>query len=494
MSYLMRRTFISRTSVIILLFSLSAGLPSWAHHIKPGATRTMPVTTSSAKARDLLARALTDYENLYLERANIGWRAAVAADPDFALAYAFIAYNSRDPEEARAAREKAKALAAKVTPGEQLLIQWITSAQENNFLAAIPAMNDMQEMYPKDKRLAFMAGNWMMGQNNYDQAQKTLVRALAIDKNYPPALNDLAYCYAQSREYSKAFAVMERYVAALPTLPNPQDSYAEVLRMSGNFDAAIAHYRAALKIDPGFDYSQLGLGDTYALMGNQAQARSEYDLAIQKAHTEADRLAYALQKATTWARENNFTEADEAFDTVAQKAHAKGFDLIAAQAHRMMSLYQSDDASALRHLAAAEEVLSHQANISQSEREDELARILRYRTVRASHAGNQELAAQTLQQLTAMADATRSVVVQSSYHGAAGSLLMSKEKTAEAIAHLEEDEDNPYSLELLSQAYSVSGASDKQHDVEVKLRATNAPTMEQALVVTAVRSRRPEGE
>ena len=71
---------------------------------------------------------------------------------------------------------------------------------------------------------------------------------------------------------------------------------------------------------------------------------------------------------------------------------------------------------------------------------------------------------------------------------------MSKEKTAEAIAHLEEDEDNPYSLELLSQAYSMSGAANKQHEVEVKLRATNAPTMEQALVVPAVRSRRPEGE
>ena len=81
-----------------------------------------------------------------------------------------------------------------------------------------------------------------------------------------------------------------------PTLPNPQDSYAEILRMSGNFDAALEHYRAALKIDPEFDYSQLGLGDTYALMGNQAQARVEYDKAIQKAHTEADRLSYALQK------------------------------------------------------------------------------------------------------------------------------------------------------------------------------------------------------
>jgi hypothetical protein len=40
----------------------------------------------------------------------------------------------------------------------------------------------------------------------------------------------------------------------------------------------------------------------------------------------------------------------------------------------------------------------------------------------------------------------------------------------------------------------MTGASDKRHEVEVKLRATNLPTMEQALVVPVVRSRRPEGE
>jgi tetratricopeptide (TPR) repeat protein len=479
-----------------LLLGFALALPVQAHHIKQSAAKAMPATTSSPKARELFERALTDYENLYLERANIGWRAAIQADPNFALAYVFVAYNSSDPAEAKAAQEKATLLAVKTSPGERLLIQWITSVKENNFIAGISAMNDMLEMFPKDKRLAYLAGSWMMGQNGYEQAQKTLEGALAIDRNYPPALNDLAYCYAYSREYPKAFEVMERYVAVLPTLPNPQDSYAEILRMSGNFDAALEHYRAALKIDPWFDYSQLGLADTYALMGNQAQARIEYDKAIQNAYTTADRLSYALQSATTWARENNLAEADKAFDQVAEKAHALGFELTEAQAHRMMSLYQADDAEALKHLASAEEALNHPTatSISQSDREDERARILRYRAVRADHAGNRELATQTLQQLETMAGSTRSAVVQSSYHGAAGTLLMSQQKIPEAIVHLEEDEDNPYSLELLSRAYSISHASDKKHEVEVKLRASNMPTMEQAMVVPAVRSRRPDGE
>jgi tetratricopeptide (TPR) repeat protein len=466
----------------------------FAHHVKQAVTKSLPVTTSSPKARELFERAMTDYENLYLERANIGWRAAVRADPGFALAHLFIGYNSHSPAEENAGREKAKALSAGVTPGELLLIQWITRVQENNFIAGISAMNDLLEMYPKDKRLAYLSGNWLMGQNGYEQAQKTFERALTIDKNYAPALNDLAYCYARNREYDKAFEAMERYVALLPALPNPQDSYAEVLRMSGNFEGALEHYRKALSIDPDFDYSQLGLADTYAVMGNQAQARAEYDKAIQAAHTEADRLAYTLQKATSWVRENNIAEADKAFTAVAEKAHAEGYALEEAQAYRMMSLYQTDDAIALKQLEAGEAALSRPSGVSQLDLDEERSRILRYRAVRADHVANQELAGQTLKKLEELASATHSFAVQSSYHGAAGTLLMSKQKIQAAIAHLEEDNDNPYSLELLSRAYSMTGASDKRHEVEVKLRATNLPTMEQALVVPVVRSRRPEGE
>jgi hypothetical protein len=58
------------------LVCLVVVLPGYAHHSKPGATKVMPVTTSSPKARDLYERAMQDYENLYLERATIGWRAA----------------------------------------------------------------------------------------------------------------------------------------------------------------------------------------------------------------------------------------------------------------------------------------------------------------------------------------------------------------------------------------------------------------------------------
>ena len=59
------------------------------------------------------------------------------------------------------------------------------------------------------------------------------------------------------------------------------------------------------------------------------------------------------------------------------------------------------------------------------------------------------------------------------------------------IAELEEDQDNPFTMELLVQAYYQTVRTEKLHEMEVKLRGTNVPTMEQALVVPAARARRP---
>jgi tetratricopeptide (TPR) repeat protein len=474
-----------------VVFGLCAAAPMHAHHIKKASTTTMPVTTSSAKARALYEKGMQDYENLYLERCNEDWRAAVKEDPNFAVAWAWIAFNSGNPEEVNAARTKAKALTPKLTPGEQLMVGWIVKVQEGDFIAGISAMNDMLEMYPKDKRLLYLAGNWLMEENGDDQAQRMMEKALTIDKNYPAALNDLAYVDARNRRFAKAFAAMDRYVALLPQEPNPQDSYGELLRMAGNFEGSVEHYRAALKIDPDFVTSQLGLGDTYALMGNQEQARIEYEKAIRFAHNEADRLTYDMQKAMTWVREGHFAEADKAFIEIAETGHTKGQDLQEAQALRQLAEYQQDDAIALKRLKAAEEALEHRSMISPSDRNEEMSRILRDRVVRASHVGNEPLRDQSLKQLENMAASSRNQVIQSSYHGAAGSVLMDQKKYEGAIAHLEEDQDNPFTMELLARAYYQTNQPDKLHEVEAKLRDTNVPTMEQALVVPAARSRRP---
>lgn len=487
-----------RRSVLLVLL-LCIGVSAWAtpsasnpapnQKAKPS-SKTMPVTTASPQARDLFEKGMQDYENLYLDQSTQDWRDAAAADPNFALAHAWVAFNSNNPAEVTAERENAKALAAAVTPGEQLMIKWIVDVQENRFVSGIAAMNDMLAMYPKDKRLLYLAANWLMAENDNERARVLLQRALRLDKDYPAALNDLAYSYAREGIFPPAFEAMERYIKVLPHEPNPQDSYAEILRLSGNFEAALEHYRAALKIDPSFHSSQVGLGDTYALMGNQQQARIEYQKAIDADPNETNRVNEALQSAMTWVREDKPEEADKAFLDVAEQAQSKGLNLFAARAHRFMAIYQADDKVALNHLEQAEGALSHK-DISELDRQEEKARIFRLRVSRAIASGNQRLAAKTLHQLETMAKDSRSTVILQCYHSAAGSLQMAQQKYQEAISNLQEDPNDPFSLELLSRAYHATGAMQDLHTAQSKLRSINTPTLEQAVVVVPARAKRP---
>ena len=252
------------------------------------------------------------------------------------------------------------------------MIAWIAKVQEGDFIGGISAMNDMLEMYPRDKHLLYLAGNWLMGENGNDQAQRFLIR-LSHRQELSCSTQRSGLCGRTSPEFDKAFAAMERYIALLPKEPNPQDSYGELMRMSGNSKLAPA-LSAALKLDPDFVSSQLGLGDTYALMGNQEQARAEYDKAIRFAHNEADRLTYSMQKAMTFVREGNFAEADKQFTEIAETRTPRRRDC-RKRSPSSPSRISVRRQPRPRDLKLAEDALHHQSFCWHSDRDEETSRI-----------------------------------------------------------------------------------------------------------------------
>src|SRR5271163_534147 len=256
----------------------------------------LPVTTSSSRARTDFEAAMQNFEQYRLNEALQFLRAATKTDPKFAQAFIMIAKISKDPAEQAEARRQAKRLASAVTPGEQLLVRWLVGVQEDDYLPAIAAMNDLLAKYPRDSRLAFLAGDWLTLQERYQQAAVVLEHALSIQPDYPAVLNDLGYTYAFDGDFEKAFAAMDRYVALVPNEPNPHDSYGEILRMDGKFDAALEQYRAAVHMDANFG-SEVGVADTLALMGKEQDAREEYERAIVFAGSQGDKVQYELQSA-----------------------------------------------------------------------------------------------------------------------------------------------------------------------------------------------------
>ena len=477
-----------RWTALLLMFCAAAFATNpKPHHSKPAVkTSTLPVTTNSPAARKEFEHAMADLEALRRADAVNDLRATVKRDPKFAQAYILLSHLTHDPDEQVSTRIRAEQLASQVTPGEHLLIRWLSGVQENNYVPAIAAMNDLLAMYPRDHRTAFLAGRWLVHQRRYAQGVFVLEHAIALFPDYPAALNELAYAYAFSGNFEKASALMERYVELQPDQPNPYDSYGEILRAAGQYDAALDKYRMAIRIDPTFG-SEFGVADTYAVMGREADAREEYARALMFVSSESERVEYELQSALTWIRENNHKQVDKFLHEVAKHAHSVGLAKLEAEANRIMAMSAPDYKDALHHLKAAEHALDEGHPISKSDREEERSMVLKVAALRAAQNDSMEAASKAVAQLESMASQSRSQVIQLAYHSAAGAVLVEEGKYAEAIAHLQEDTENPESMQLLWKAYKQTGAQEDAKVLAARLAGINEPTVEQALVVPQFR-------
>jgi tetratricopeptide (TPR) repeat protein len=448
----------------------------------------LPITTKSREVRHLLDEAWRlNLDEVKQAEAIEVLHKALKIDPDFAFGHLLLSQCSLDPGEQVREQQKAFATRSHASPGERLVIEWFQNAADHKLIPAITDMNEVLRRYPHDRWVVFLANWWLTEQTQYERAVAVFERSGITDS--PGLMNNTAYTYAYMRQFDRAFALMEKYVAALPNDPNPQDSYAEILRMAGHFDQAIQHYRAALAIDPQFYSSQFGIADTYSLMGNQVRAREEYRNAFAKFPSlpELHRVQWLTRQATTFVREGDYTAADRAFQDIADQAHAKSMSQVEADTYRQMAIYQPDPKQAMRFLDKAEAAARHGQNAMPFAIQQETAQILRARVEAALKAANKKMASSALNRLVAMSQTSNDKVIESAYHGAAGAALFADAKYHEAMSHLEEDISNPLSLKLLAAAYQKVGYGTEAKRVSETLANLNDPTLEQAVVVPEFR-------
>jgi hypothetical protein len=147
-----------------------------------------------------------------------------------------------------------------------------------------------------------------------------------------------------------------------------------------------------------------------------------------------------------------------------------------------MAMYTPVFGNAMQALDKANTALFEHRTVSKTDFDEERARILRVRATRAARAEANNVATQAVDQLESLADSSHSAVIEHSYHAAAGVVLMHEGEYAEAIPHLQEDQNNPLSLELLWQAYDKTGAKGESETLVTRVATVNLPIIEQALV------------
>jgi tetratricopeptide (TPR) repeat protein len=476
---------ISRLTVILIAASLAFGSAA-AAQTDPHIT-VLPLTTKSAKAHRLLDQAWDlAVDQVEQVKAIRVLRKAVQTDPNFAMGHEILAQMSLDPSEQVSEQGKAFATKRKASLAEQTIVDWFQNAAEHKLIPAITNMNDVLGKYPQDRWVVYLASHWLTNQTQYDRAAAVYEHSGIADS--PGLMNNTAYTYAYMRQFDKAFALMDKYIAALPKDANPQDSYAEIFRMAGHFDEAIEHYKAALAINPEFYSSQFGIADTYSLVGDQVRARQEYELAFRKFPLpELHRIQWKTREAITYVRDGDLKAANAAFQVIADYAHAKKMSQVEADTYRQMAMYQLHSQQALLFLAKAEDALREGNNVMPGVIQQEFAQILRARVELAIKIGDQQMADATLSELAELSDNSDDKLIETAYHGAAGALLFSGHDYKHAALHLEEDIHNPFSLKLLAVAYQKTGDSSEAKRTRDTLANLNDPTLEQAMIVPAFR-------
>jgi tetratricopeptide (TPR) repeat protein len=448
----------------------------------------MPLSAKSAHVFRLLDQAwILDSDQGEQAKAIDVMRKVVKMEPEFAMGHEILAQISLDPAEQVSEQKQAFANREHANASEQIVIEWFQEAADHKLIPAITNMNEVLHKHPHDRWLVFLANSWLMGQTQYERAAAIFENSGLTDS--PGLINTAGYTYANMRQFSKAFSLMDKFVALMPKDPNPQDSYAEILRMAGYYTVAIDHYRAALSINPQFYSSQFGIADTYLLMGEEQSARREYERAFQKFPSlgELDRIQWRTREATTYIYEGDLAGADKAMQAIVDYAHTRHMSQAEAETYRQMAMYQMQSDRSLALLAKAESALREGNNVSSMNAHQEAAQILRTQVEVAIKAGDSLAADSAVAKLAQLALNSDDKIIDAAFNGALGAHLSYEAKYKEAIPHLEEDGNSPLSLERLANAYRMTGYISGARHIEQVLARLNTPSVEQALVVPAFR-------
>ncbi|HEY0430748.1 MAG TPA: tetratricopeptide repeat protein, partial [Pyrinomonadaceae bacterium] len=179
--------------------------------------------------------------------------------------------------------------ADKASNGERLLILGTEAGANGNAAKQKELLDQLVAAYPNDERAHFNLGGYYFAQQDMPKAIEHYKKATELAPTYSGAFNILGYAYRQNADYANAEKAFQKYIELIPNDPNPYDSLAELLLKMGRFDEAIAQYRKALAIDPNFINSYQGIASALMYQNKADEAAAELQKLTDKARSDAER-------------------------------------------------------------------------------------------------------------------------------------------------------------------------------------------------------------
>ena len=455
----------------------------------PGsASGKIPVTTSSEEARKEFLQGRDLNEKLLIQDSIQHFDKAISLDPNFALAELNRANVSPTGKEFFDHLKKAVALADKASNGEKLLILGTEAGANGNAAKQKEYLDQLVAAYPNDERAHFNLGGYYFGQQDMSQAIEHYKKATELAPTYSGAFNILGYAYRQNADYANAEQAFKKYIELIPNDPNPYDSYAELLLKMGRFDESITQYRKALAIDPNFINSHQGIAAALMYQGKPDAAAAELQKITDKARSDAERRT-ALFGLTVVDVDRGKLDAALAEMDKQYALGEKTNDVPAMtgdlqfKGNIMLEMGKPDEAKALfeRGLKMTEE-----SNLSQEIKDN--AKLFHHYNLARVALGKKDM---TTAKIEADAFNTGTESLKNPFqtkqaHELLGMIALERKDYDAALAELQQsNQQNPYDLYRLCQAYQGKGDKAKAKEFCTKAAAFNSlPQLNLAFIRT----------
>jgi tetratricopeptide (TPR) repeat protein len=315
-----------RLSALIVAATV-INVPATAH-----SQSDVDLKTTNQQAISEFKLGVRDFQYNSPEGAARHFEAALRADPNFGLARAYWAYFAQLPDSKRDA-EIDRGIADAATRGtdnELILALVIREVVAGRYKVVAALSRAAAALRPGD-RFAEFASTLDLGGSEALTAHRALA---ARHPEYAVTYNALAGDLWRAGDRTGALAAAKKQIELEPNASNAHDTYAHFLKLSGDFEAAKAHYVQAVKLPSPYPRSYAGLAQIAALHGNYDEARSYLNQAITASYTPLEKLGYMRQIAGTYALQNGQVDAlVKQLESVASAAKAEGRNDLAAEVY-----------------------------------------------------------------------------------------------------------------------------------------------------------------
>jgi serine/threonine protein kinase/Tfp pilus assembly protein PilF/predicted negative regulator of RcsB-dependent stress response len=265
--------------------------------------------TRSVKAASEFSKGLQySYAGAHLDAAR-SFENAVAADGDFAMAYAKaseaykkLGYDEKAESLSLIAVDKAMKFSDRVPPSDRTFIMANHADITYNTDKAIESYKEFVEAYPDDPEGYYKLAMAYGATSEWDQAVQNLREALRLDPKWGSARFELGKALIMQNDLDAALRELELAQEAYRDIGN-KEGEAAVLNAIGilykrrnEFDKAIEKYEASIAIKEelgdkrGVAASLTNIGTVYEIMGNRDRALEVLEQSLEIKREIGDRL------------------------------------------------------------------------------------------------------------------------------------------------------------------------------------------------------------